>query len=271
MTLVTRRSSRLVSRVQTRIVGRGEVTPKSIFGASLAAWYRADLGITLNGSTVSAWADQSENGNHLAQGTAGNQPTYSASDALINSRSSVTGDGGDYLAASDSAPLSPSTGMTIFALLRNSGVANQALLVKGVFGTSHSWFFQTGVVDGTALAFGVASTALETYANYRTTAAGTFPSGVRVFCAVYDGTQSTNATRCKIYVDGAEVATLAFGAGTIPTSLVDSTGSLYLGSWDPGVGRYSTSRYHEAFIVSRTATAAERDVATNYLRRKGGI
>lgn len=39
----------------------------------LAAWYRADLGVT--GTTnVSAWADQSGNGEDIAQGTEANQP-----------------------------------------------------------------------------------------------------------------------------------------------------------------------------------------------------
>jgi hypothetical protein len=37
---------------------------------------RADLGITLNGSDVSAWADFSGQGNDAAQATAARQPTY---------------------------------------------------------------------------------------------------------------------------------------------------------------------------------------------------
>ena len=49
----------------------------SIWGSSLVFWGRADTGgVTLNGSDVSAMADQSLTGNGLAQGTAGNQPAY---------------------------------------------------------------------------------------------------------------------------------------------------------------------------------------------------
>lgn len=60
--------------------GGGRLTnPALIMGASTVAWWRSDLGITLNGSTVSAWADQSGNGHHLTQGTAANQPTYNVS------------------------------------------------------------------------------------------------------------------------------------------------------------------------------------------------
>lgn len=42
----------------------------------LVDWHRSDLGITLVGSKVSAWADQSGNGHNLSQGTDANRPTY---------------------------------------------------------------------------------------------------------------------------------------------------------------------------------------------------
>lgn len=48
--------------------------PTDIWGCK--AWLRSDMGITLNGSTVSAWADQSGNGNGATQASAGLQPTY---------------------------------------------------------------------------------------------------------------------------------------------------------------------------------------------------
>ena len=44
--------------------------------ANLLFQYDAELGITLNGSNVSQWDDQSGNGRHMTQGTAANQPEY---------------------------------------------------------------------------------------------------------------------------------------------------------------------------------------------------
>lgn len=81
-------------------------TPLTILGAELLAWYRADLGITLNGSTVSAWADQSGNGHHLTQGTATNQPLFEA--AGLGGQPSVYFDGVDNFMIGHSlgAPLS---------------------------------------------------------------------------------------------------------------------------------------------------------------------
>src|ERR1051326_2457743 len=52
----------------------------------LRLWLRADAGITLNGSTVSAWADQSGHGYNATQSTAGFQPTYQASVAAFNNK-----------------------------------------------------------------------------------------------------------------------------------------------------------------------------------------
>jgi len=46
--------------------------------ASLVAWYQKGVGITLNGSDVSAWADSSTNSYDMVQATATEQPAYSA-------------------------------------------------------------------------------------------------------------------------------------------------------------------------------------------------
>lgn len=54
----------------------------------LSSWHRADLGVTLNGSRVSAWADQSGNGHTLTQGTAGQQPLVAA--AAVGGQTALT-------------------------------------------------------------------------------------------------------------------------------------------------------------------------------------
>ena len=49
-------------------------TPAPLRAAGLKLWVRADAGVIASAGSVSAWADQSGNGNHLVQTTAASQP-----------------------------------------------------------------------------------------------------------------------------------------------------------------------------------------------------
>ncbi len=77
----------------------------------------AAKGITLNGSTVSAWADQSASGFHVSQATPANQPTYNATDSLFNGRPSVQGSGSHYLTRAAVAAIFGATDYTVFAAI----------------------------------------------------------------------------------------------------------------------------------------------------------
>jgi hypothetical protein len=80
--------------------------PTSATGCVL--WLRGDMGVTLNGSTVSNWNDQSGTGNHFVQATSAVQPLYVASG--INSLPSL-----DFAAADASVACTNSITMrTVF-------------------------------------------------------------------------------------------------------------------------------------------------------------
>lgn len=55
-------------------------------------WYRADVA-TIDGGVVSSWTDQSGNGRHLTQATAGRRPVRTASNAGLGNRPSIDFDG----------------------------------------------------------------------------------------------------------------------------------------------------------------------------------
>lgn len=57
----------------TGSIAPGPFDPSKLPG--LALWLRGDKGVTLNGSTVSSWADQSGNGRNAVQATGGQQPS----------------------------------------------------------------------------------------------------------------------------------------------------------------------------------------------------
>jgi hypothetical protein len=72
--------------------------PIDIFGNALQVWYRSDLGIVLNGSTVAQWIDQSGNNDTnrtLANPVASQQPLYIASDPAFGGKPSLQFDGVD--------------------------------------------------------------------------------------------------------------------------------------------------------------------------------
>ena len=54
-----------------------------------SAWYDSNVGITEVGNLVSQWDDQSGNNNHMVQADGAQQPTYTASDALVNNHPTV--------------------------------------------------------------------------------------------------------------------------------------------------------------------------------------
>lgn len=75
--MFSRRASS-VGRLNRRGIGSASSwRPTQLSGCVL--WLRADMGITKDGSDrVSAWADQSGNGNHFTQGTGARQPKWLA-------------------------------------------------------------------------------------------------------------------------------------------------------------------------------------------------
>lgn len=97
---VTDREIRELTKIGRGVkVGRGvkigstNPTPLTIIkSVPVLQWIRGDLGITL-ATGVSAWADQSGNAHHFTQATGGAQPLYTAADATLNNRPSITADG----------------------------------------------------------------------------------------------------------------------------------------------------------------------------------
>lgn len=84
--------------------GGAIVTPLTIItSVSVVQWIRGDLGITL-ATGVSAWADQSGNSHHFAQATGNQQPLYTAADATLNNRPTVTGDGANDVLTNGTLP-----------------------------------------------------------------------------------------------------------------------------------------------------------------------
>lgn len=119
---MSRRGVRFRGRGSNPGIISGSFLPSKLTG--LALWLRADLGITI-GTGVSAWADQSGSGDankNVAQATGAAQPTYTATDATFNGKSTLTLDGtDDQLLAAGSWAVAPPTTGTLFIVWKSVG------------------------------------------------------------------------------------------------------------------------------------------------------
>jgi hypothetical protein len=123
--------------------------PLTVAGCKL--WLRGDLGITLNGGNVSAWADQSGQGNNAVQASAPNQPAFAAS--AIGGMPGVTF-GPNLSLGGTSNLVAASSARTVFVVEKaNAGSEGGSLLVfrtatnryalqifnAAVLGTIYTW------------------------------------------------------------------------------------------------------------------------------------
>jgi hypothetical protein len=96
------------------------VTPLTIISSvPVTLFSEADLDVILNGSTVSAWGDQSSSAAHFVQLTSSQQPTYTASDATLNNLPTIAGDGvDDWLESPLARPASGTTPCFMSAIIK---------------------------------------------------------------------------------------------------------------------------------------------------------
>lgn len=107
---------------------KGGIPPTSLSG--LAAYYEADQGITLDGSSnVSQWNDLSGNGAHLTQSTALSRPGYSATSFNGMPAVVLTAAGNQFMAATPTIP-SGAPNHTILAIVRAN--ATPSTLFNGI-------------------------------------------------------------------------------------------------------------------------------------------
>lgn len=92
--------------------------------------------------------------------------------------------------------------------------------------------------------------------------AGTYYIHVMIF----DGTQSTNATKLVSWLNGPQV--LTYPGGSIPTTTESNSGSLiYIGKYAGGAG-FIGGEIFESGIVDRAINSAELTNLTGYLSSK---
>lgn len=124
-------------------------TPADLTTAPVA-WYDAlsPSTLTLSGSNVSAWADRSGNGRTMTQGTAANQPLYSAGKVSFAGNSGATSNPNlSYMTWTGTSHRAINFTVTASLLLANGGSDQSQAGCVSVAGTNPDWYmglYQSG-------------------------------------------------------------------------------------------------------------------------------
>lgn len=217
-------------------------SPKNISG--LAMWFDAadTATVTLNGSNVSAWSDKSGNSRNATQGTALNQPGWSATQQ--NGKGGILFSASTWLRTSG-ATFTIAQPVTVFAAFRMSTTANS------------SW----ALYDGTSARihlYGNAATSGNMFAgsNSSSLTFGTATNFVGLFN--YNGASSQVALNSKTFSSAGNP-----GANSLSTQ------------WNIGANNGNASSFggyiFELGLYTKTLSASEASALARHLGSKWGI
>jgi hypothetical protein len=248
--------SRIPRRIEFDDGIRRAFTPALIQGC--VGWWRADMGITLNGSKIVQWSDSSGAGNHLTQGTDALRPTLNA--GIVNGQpvASFSDASGTYL-QSLAAGLAPGQVTMIGALRRTADQTIQFIGGRGNTGFDGYYLGTTGT-DSLRSDFGNGAAAINP-----TGAAGSWPlNGWIVAASVFDNVNGT------LYSNGVLRQQLAL-AGPLTYTQSPST-TFYLGQLTGLIAsRGLTGDIAECVVFNRGLQLAEIIRITKYMGSRYAI
>lgn len=234
-----------MSRSRARDRGRGKDSGAQWTPAqrALYAWFRSDLGVSIVGSGVATWADQSGNARDVTQGTDPNRPGWSASDALFNGLPALTWAGAQWL---DGAAWNIAQPFTVY--------------VVGQAGTFADWktFLDHNGAGARSIVRADPTHAFATHAGTANVLSANV-SGPSLMAAVFNGASSAH------YVN-------SLTAGGTSSPGTNGLGTPRIGAWTAGVyPLQSTSRLCEIVVASGADSAAQREQMFRYLNRRYAI
>lgn len=205
--------------------------------SNLGLWLRSDKGITL-ATGVSAWNDQSGNGNNSTQATGSQQPTYITSDGAANGKPTLSWSGAASQVLVGNYTGSPAQPYTIIVVGQTSASAQQATFTTAtgalqMLGNAGVWAYY----DGTVVSSAVASTSLS------------------VVAGVFNGASSA------LYVNNSQTA----AANGNPGSTVMGTNYYVGAALSSGASNPLTGKIAEIIVYTVGLTTAQLKVIFQYL------
>jgi len=234
--------------------GGGEIGPPDFIESDAAVWLKADAGVTLNGSNVSAWADQTANGNDAVNASASTQPLFSASVAALNGKPAVTIDAANkFLDTGSYNQGNLPTEAEFFSVgtKPSASIAANSFVFGGLLASNRGDLFYTVLGNDVRIAFFSAVSISPTQ--------GLAPDGSAGITNVNGDGSGSNMS----YLDaGGEITSTAGALG-------QQMGKLRVGDFNGSNGALVDTA--EIIIFPRKLTATERDQVMVYLSGKYGI
>lgn len=232
-------------------MGSSDFNARSI--ANCRSWHRASLGVTNVSGACSSWADQSgaaDANRDMTQGTAGNRPTITASDANFNNRQVLTFDGtNDVLISGVWTGGTYAQPITIYSVSRHTALGNYVLyddadntsrvaFLDGTGGSGHPFMFAGTSLTGTG---------------------GDYPiNTTHVICCVFNGASSA------AYIKRYNTAAVSGAAGA------NALKSLRVGAHATNI-LYYPGKVAEVITYSGSHDATTRQTVMESLGRMYGV
>jgi hypothetical protein len=257
--------SRRARRAGGRTVSGGKI-PFSPSQLGPLLWLRGDLGISLNGSNVSAWADQSGHGNNFTQSTAIAQPP---TNTAIGGQACLVFNGTTALQAGNFISTGAKTIVIVRKYAAATGIAQALLLL--MTGTTVSKLDYVSVDVSPAYA-PLQFLADWTVGIFGQATAPAMDASAHLDFMDYNGGTNTSAASYDAWIDG---ATSALSAGGFyietPSNLtsigqnINSSGALV----SPAV--VTAASVAEVLVWGRQLTSTERNKLGGYIQTRYGI
>ncbi len=242
-------------------------SPKDVAGCVL--WLYADtIGLSDN-DPVSTWTDLSGNSNNATQSSTA-RPTYKK--AVQNGRAVLRFDGSnDFMEVANSSIVGGGTGMTIFIVVKQATLAlNKVVLCKWDYNTQGTFAVQTSDASTDETMMYTADNCGDDGSDHQNSIDADLTTDFYVLEYVFDGTQSINADKVKIYRNGTLLSTST--TGTLTSTLTSCSANLLIGKFGGVVtGREFNGDMGEIAIYISALGSTDRTNIRNYLKSHWGL
>ncbi len=169
----------------------------------------------------------------------------------------------DYVTISDSSSLTWTTQMSISIWMKAVTLASgqKTLVAKWDHGNRTEFFLQTSQTAADEIDLYVENACGESGGTsyvYTTTANLTVGNWYHVV-ATYDGSQPTDITKIKFFVNGIQAPGMAASEGSLPSTMPNCTGPINIGGEPTLAGRWFDGQIDEVRIYNRVLSGGEID------------